>query len=97
MAITTRILDTKFSKEIIQDKLKTKITVEQFSKSNFFVVKWEKGKTPQALSGKYTSMQSAEKAVQAYLRGINQSIAAKYSKKDKEDGSTVKPEDNDNA
>lgn len=97
MAITTRILGQKISKEVAQDKLKTKITIEQYNNTNFFVIKWEKGSTPQSLSGMYTSMGSAEKAVQAHLRGIKQSIAAKYSKKDKEDGSISESESNNNS
>lgn len=97
MAITTKSFGEKVSKEVKQDKLKTKITIEQYNNTNFYVVKWEKGPTPQSLSGRYTSLASAERAVQAHLRGIKQSVAAKYSKKDKEDGSISQSEDNSNS
>ena len=39
----------------------------------FFEVHVEKGKVPGDLSGKYTSLDSAKKAIQVYLNGITPS------------------------
>lgn len=43
----------------------------------FFEVRLEKGPTPAALGGKYTSMKSAKKAVAAYINSAKETQAAK--------------------
>ena len=50
-------------------KLKTKVYIQKCLGGNiFFEFKFEKGKIPQELSGRYTSIKKAQIGLEAYLR-----------------------------
>lgn len=60
------------------DKLTTTVHIEkELGGYRFFVIRFEKGTVPAELSGRYSSMQSAQKAVEKYLRNKKQSISAR--------------------
>lgn len=56
------------------EKLKTKVFIEKSVGGNiFFHIRYEKGKVPEKLSGKYTSIREAQKALEHYLRTMPKS------------------------
>ena len=60
------------------DKLTTKVHIEkELGGYRFFVIRFEKGAIPAELSGRYSSMAEAQKAVEKYLRNKKQSVAAR--------------------
>lgn len=60
------------------DKLVSNIIIEKSQDGFiFFEVKFEKGLIPAELSGKYSSIPSAKKAVESYLRNKKESKAAR--------------------
>lgn len=60
------------------DKLVSNIIIEKSQDGFiFFEVKFEKGLTPAELSGRYSSIHSAKKAVENYLRHKKESTAAR--------------------
>lgn len=63
---------------VTSDKLVTKIIIEK-SKDGFifFDVKMEAGTIPAELSGRYSSLKTAKKAVETYLRNKKESTAAR--------------------
>jgi len=66
--------DSKTLKATCPEKLTTTIHVRKsLDGFIFFEVHVEKGKVPGDLSGKYTSLDSAKKAIQVYLNGITPS------------------------
>jgi len=66
--------DSKTLKATCPKKLVTPIHVRKsLDGFIFFEVHVEKGKVPGELSGKYTSLDSAKKAIQVYLNGITPS------------------------
>jgi len=66
--------DSKTLKATCPEKLTTPIHVRKsIDGFIFFEVHVEKGKVPGELSGKYTSLDSAKKAIQVYLNGITPS------------------------
>ena len=66
--------DSKTLKATCPEKLTTPIHVRKsLDGFIFFEVHVEKGKVPGDLSGKYTSLDSAKKAIQVYLNGITPS------------------------
>jgi rRNA processing protein Krr1/Pno1 len=66
--------DSKTLKATCPEKLTTPIHVRKsLDGFIFFEVHVEKGKVPGELSGKYTSLDSAKKAIQVYLNGITPS------------------------
>jgi len=66
--------DSKTLRATCPEKLTTPIHVRKsLDGFIFFEVHVEKGKVPGDLSGKYTSLDSAKKAIQVYLNGITPS------------------------
>jgi hypothetical protein len=60
------------------DKLVSDIIIEKSQDGFiFFEVKFEKGQVPAELSGKYSSIRSAMKAVEGYLLKKKESVAAR--------------------
>lgn len=60
------------------DKLTTTIHIEkELGGYRFFVIRFEKGSVPAELSGRYSSMVSAQKAVEKYLRNKKESVSAR--------------------
>lgn len=60
------------------DKLTTTIHIEkELGGYRFFVIRFEKGNVPAELSGRYSSMVSAQKAVEKYLRNKKESVSAR--------------------
>lgn len=60
------------------DKLVSDIIIEKSQDGFiFFEVKMTKGQVPTELSGKYSSIRSAKKAVESYLQNKKESVAAR--------------------
>jgi hypothetical protein len=54
---------------IKSDKMMSEIYVEKENSGYiFFIIKFEKGKVPQELSGRYSSLEKGKQAVESYLR-----------------------------
>ena len=70
--------DNKTLKATCTEKLSTPIHVRKSPDGFiFFEVHVEKGKVPGDLSGKYTSLDNAKKAIQVYLNNITPSKAVR--------------------
>ena len=70
--------DNKTLKATCPEKLSTPIHVKKSPDGFiFFEVHVEKGKVPGDLSGKYTSLDNAKKAIQVYLNNITPSKAVR--------------------
>jgi len=70
--------DNKTLKAVCPEKLSTPIHVRKSPDGFiFFEVHVEKGKVPGDLSGKYTSLDNAKKAIQDYLNKITPSKAVR--------------------
>jgi len=70
--------DNKTLKAVCPEKLSTPIHVRKSPDGFiFFEVHVEKGKVPGDLSGKYTSLDNAKKAIQVYLNNITPSKAVR--------------------
>lgn len=64
--------------ECKSDKLTTTIHIEkELGGYRFFVIRFEKGNVPAEISGRYSSMKEAQKAVEKYLNNKKQSVAAR--------------------
>lgn len=68
----------------------------------FFDIRFAKGQTPQQLSGKYSSLNSAKKAVEAFVRNAKESKASrtayfneKREERKKQNGSKDQPKDSE--
>jgi rRNA processing protein Krr1/Pno1 len=67
------------------DKMVTDIHIKKSIGSyNGFVVSLEKGTVPAELSGKYSTITQAKKAVESYLRNKKETVAARRSNFQKE-------------
>ena len=54
---------------IKSDKMLSEIYVEKENSGYiFFIIKFEKGKVPEELSGRYSSLEKGKQAVESYLR-----------------------------
>lgn len=52
------------------DKLLTEVYIEkEIGGYKFFQIRYEKGKVPHELSGRYTSIQAAQRDLERYLKG----------------------------
>ena len=53
------------------EKLVTEVTIsKEISPFSFFVINFKNGKVPKELSGRYTSVNAAKKALESYHGGI---------------------------
>jgi hypothetical protein len=60
------------------DKLKSEITIEkELGGYRFFIITFSSGKVPAELSGRYSSIPEAQKAVEQYLRNKSKSSTIK--------------------
>lgn len=63
---------------ITSDKMTSKVTIKKSSDGYiFFDIKFDKGAVPSELSGKYTSMATAKKAVLSFLNNRKETESAR--------------------